>query len=126
MAGTLALVSASPYALKYLYTSGGAGSQVADVPKTTMATDAATAGPGPSPLAALLASTIADAAWDLLPEGATVSVYATPMVQTNAASQITAAFGHPSGPQLLRVTGLGQALNDTALIEIRFNHTINR
>jgi len=126
MAASLTLVSASPYALKYRYAHDGAGSQTAAVTKAQLLLDAATAGPGPSPLLAKLSATI-DPEWSLLQEGDEVSVYVTPAIITAGTQTIAGLFGNPlaAGLKLLAV-GLGQSSGDTAILEVRFNHTIDR
>lgn len=122
----MTLISASPHCLKYRYAHDGAGSQTAAVTKAQLLIDAATAGPGPSPLLAKLSATI-DPEWSVLQEGSEISVYATPEIITAGTEQLAALFGNPlaAGLKLLGV-GLGQANGNTAVIEVRYNDSLNR
>lgn len=126
MAATLTLTSATPYALKYRYDYDGNASQTADVLKAQLLIDAATAGPGPSPLLQLLSDTI-DPDWSALEGSAKLSVFATMKAQTVGASGIGAELSNPASAGLrLRVTGLGLQASDAAVVELRFNHTLDR
>jgi hypothetical protein len=122
-APTLALVSVTPHALKYLYTDDGLTGGGATKTLAQLIADAKTAGPGPSPLAAYLAAQT-DVSWPLAAQDTEVSFYSNILANVasglgvNVLPQNTA----PATNSLLVLAKTGTAL--TAIVEVRFNNTI--
>jgi hypothetical protein len=127
MAISIALQSATPYALKYLVTydgAGGAGSATVDRTRLQMIADLTAAGVK-SPLKELLEATTDDVAWDTLSNGPDCSLYERLL---NGFSAIVISdlqvVADPIG-KTLRVSGTdGTAY--VALVELRYNHTYDR
>lgn len=124
MAATLTLTAATPHSLKYRYDHDGSGSTTATRTRAQMLADLATGNKGPSPLADLLTKT-PTGSWAALPGGSQLSVYVTPSVIFAAAEQMSAQFSTVPTDQL-SVAGLGVAAGSQAVVELRFNHTIDR
>jgi len=125
MAITATLTSATAYALKYhvQYDGvGGAGSGTIKVSRDTLLDDCAV-----GPLADLLAATSDPAEWALLPLGAALSLYPATN-RTDAAGSFGARFDNTLGPPA--VSNLSVYCTDgvtlEGIVEIRFNHTIDR
>lgn len=123
-APTLVLTSATPYALKYLFTDDSTGGGATKTLAALIA-DAKTAGPGPSPLVAFL-SGVTDVTWPLSDEGGDLTIYTG--VRADAASGLTVSAipqnTAPATNSLLVTAKTGTAL--TAVVEIRFHNTFER
>jgi hypothetical protein len=129
MAIIVTLTSATAYSLKYRVQYdglGGAGSGTAHLDQATLVADSASSD-SPSPLGALLAATIDAGDWVALPHGAEVSLYAS-QERVVGASSFGARFDALIGPPAvnnLSVFCLDGVATD-GLVEIRFNHSIDR
>lgn len=130
MAGTLALVSASPNGLKYTFTSGGAASQAASRTALQMLADAQSATQGPSALAALLVAFglagSVDADWAALPQTSKLEVYITGKTIGAAGAAIGVAFSGAGVAEAMVVTELGSTLNDVFIVEVKFVNSVDR
>jgi hypothetical protein len=126
MAATLTLVSASPHALKYRFLYDGDGSAIAAKTRAQLVADFADAG-GPSPLKALLANApLTD--WICLDDGPQLSLY-TNLAPVSPTSIAVPVFVHfevdvVDGPVLNVVGASGSP--SSAIVEIRFHHTLDR
>jgi hypothetical protein len=124
MAASLALLSASPFCLRYEYTHDGAGSGQVFRTQAQMVADCASMG-APSPLEDLLSKTYSNVAWGALKSNPKASIYSCNEAIA-AGSAVAAAWGLQGGvTNALQVTGVN-ANGGTAIIEVRFNHTIDR
>lgn len=128
MAASLTLTSATPNALKYLFAADGSGAaQNAFKTKAELLADAITSAQGPSALVALLSETFLDVDWAALAQEERVSLYVTATNAQTAGMALQAAFTTLIGPaQRLTVAGVGLTNGDTAIIELRFNHSYDR
>lgn len=121
-APTLALISATPNALKYLFTDDGTGGGATKT-LAQLITDAKTAPGAPSPLAAQLGEQT-DVTWPLINQSPDVSIYTS--LRANAASGfgVTALAQNtaPTANSLLVTGKTGTAI--TAVVELRFHNTI--
>jgi len=132
MAATLDLFSATPHALKYVFTAPpGPPSEFADKTRDELIADA-TFGTSivkafPGPLRALLRSIPPPpdfAKWQALPFGPLLTVY-TYRLDGSAPTPVIQFLGGP--PHTLRVINTGVLGQDvTAVVEIRFQHSIDR
>lgn len=122
MAATLTLTSSTPYGLKYHYDyngSGGGGSALASRTQAQMVADLDGV-QGPNPLQAFIAGLPNGAGFGNAPKGPTISLYTTPEASVSA---LGAAFVVSSlSLVVLGVDGTAQ----TGVVEIRYNHTIDR
>jgi hypothetical protein len=125
MAAVLALLSASPDMLKYSWTydgTGGAGSSSAFRSQAQLITDLVGV-PGPSPLKSLFENTNDNTAWGALQNGAKLSAYFNNLGMTVAPEiRIQAFVPNGRGMQVNGVDGTA----GSSIIEVRFNHTIER
>lgn len=120
---TLILQSASPNALKYLFTAAGA-TEAAHKSKAELLADAQTATKGPAALVALLSETFTDNEWNALAKNPRVSIYCTITAAQAAGCMISPILTTLIGPeQRLTVNGIGMTAGDLAIIEFRFNPT---
>ncbi len=119
---TLVLQAVSPNNLKYLFTDDATGGG-ATITLAQLIADAKTAGPGPSPIAAYLA-TLTDTTWPACDKDVKISFYGT--VRADAASGLGVSVlpqnTAPATNSLLVTAKTGTAL--TAIIEIAFHNTI--
>lgn len=123
VAATLTLVSITPHGLKYRYDYNGIGAFVATQTQAQMVAAFVAAGIGNSPLKVFLEDITTDGDWDAVEETSQVSIYVTIKSQSPNFEPVVAQFAAP--PRVLQVVGVAGETT-SAIVEIRFNHTIDR
>jgi hypothetical protein len=123
VASTLTLVSITPHGIKYRYDYAGVGAFTATRTQAQIIADFVAAGVGNSPLKAFLEGITSDADWDAVEESSQVSIYVTIKTQSPTFEPVVAQFVAP--PRQLQVVGVAGETT-SAIVEIRFNHTIDR
>jgi hypothetical protein len=120
MAATLTKVSAAPHALKYSYVADGSDTVIKT--QTQLVADCAA-----GPLKELLRKSYSPAAWTALCEGTLFSVYLTllPPTSTGPVTPNPVAVFDTFGPDNLMRISIGAAVS-RLLVELRFNHSIDR
>jgi len=112
---SFALHTASPYMLRYAAIAGGAGTDNT----LTQAQMLADAHAGPLKTKLQVTNTLSE--WTALIDDPEISVYVSPLGGSPAV--VGYGFGNPSSVSTLQLTALAAG---NAMVEIRFNHTIDR
>lgn len=128
MAITATLTAASAYCLKYFIQYdgvGGAGSGTIHIPRATLIADSESS-QSASPLGEVLEATTNLTAWGNLAKGAQISLYAC-QGRVVGASSFGARFDGTFGPVVLNLSAYClDGVVTEGIVEIRFNHTIDR